>query len=90
MRSGRASRPVLTALLPVAAVFVVWDAVAIASGVWTYNPSFVTGFDLPAAIPIEEFLFFLVIPVCGLPMYDAVDTILRHRHRQRTGSEGAR
>ena len=33
------------AVLPVAAVFVLWDAVAIAAHVWTYNPRFVTGFN---------------------------------------------
>ena len=64
------------AVLPVAAVFVVWDAVAIAAHVWRYNPRFVTGFELPARIPIEELLFFIVIPVCGLLTYNAVDTIL--------------
>ena len=31
------------AVLPVAAVLVIWDAVAIAAHVWTYNPQFVTG-----------------------------------------------
>ncbi len=64
------------AVLPVAAVFVVWDAVAIAAHVWTYNPRYVTGIELPADIPIEELLFFLVIPLCGLLTYTAVDTIL--------------
>ena len=66
------------AVLPVAAVFVVWDAVAIAAHVWTYNPQFVTGFELPARIPIEELLFFIVIPLCGLLTYNAVDTILTY------------
>ncbi len=36
------------AVLPVAAVFVVWDALAIAADVWTYNPRYVTGHRLPA------------------------------------------
>jgi lycopene cyclase domain-containing protein len=64
------------AVLPVAAVFVVWDAIAIAAHVWTYNPDFVTGFQLPGQMPIEELLFFIVIPLCGLLTYNAVDTIL--------------
>ena len=72
------------AVLPVAAVFVVWDAVAIAAHVWTYNPQFVTGFDLPGHIPIEELLFFVVIPLCGLLTYNAVDTILTRLSRMRT------
>ena len=64
------------AVLPVAAVFVVWDAVAIAAHVWTYNPRFVTGLELPGSLPIEELLFFVVIPLCGLLTYNAVDALL--------------
>lgn len=64
------------AVLPVAAVFVVWDAIAIAAHVWTYNPSYITGFELLGQMPIEELLFFLVIPLCGLLTYNAVNTIL--------------
>ena len=75
------------AVLPVAAVFVIWDAVAIAAHVWTYNPQFVTGFDLPFRIPIEELLFFIVIPLCGLLTYNAVDTILTYVQKLRDRSE---
>ena len=64
-------------MLPVAAVFVVWDAVAIAAHVWTYNPQLRhRAATCPADIPIEELLFFIVIPLCGLLTYNAVDTIL--------------
>ncbi len=79
------------AVLPVAAVFVVWDAVAIAAHIWTYNPKYVTGIELPAHIPIEEVLFFIVIPLCGLFTYNAVDTILTSvRKRLRARSEHSR
>jgi lycopene cyclase domain-containing protein len=75
-----------SAVLPVAAVFVVWDAVAIAAHVWTYNPRFVTGLQLPFRIPIEELLFFIVIPLCGLLTYNAVDTILTSLQKRRARS----
>ena len=35
------------AVLPVAAVFLAWDAVAIAAGVWRYNPTYLTGWQVP-------------------------------------------
>jgi lycopene cyclase domain-containing protein len=77
-RAGR----VVRAVLPVAAVFLVWDAVAIAAGVWTYNCRYITGIEIPFRIPIEEVLFFVVIPLCGLLTYNAVTTILDWRkHR---------
>ena len=84
----RRARRAAFAVLPVAAVFVVWDAVAIAAKIWTYNPRYVTGIELPADIPIEELLFFIVIPLCGLFTYNAVDTILTYlQNRRRASSE---
>jgi lycopene cyclase domain-containing protein len=74
------------AVLPVAAVFVVWDAIAIAAHVWTYNPRFVTGIELPARIPLEELVFFIVIPLCGLLTYNAVSAILNRVSKARTRS----
>jgi lycopene cyclase domain-containing protein len=64
------------AVLPVAAVFVLWDEVAIGAHLWTYNPAYVTGVNIPIRMPIEEVLFFLVIPLCALLTYNAVSAIL--------------
>lgn len=73
---------VLRAVVPFAAVFLVWDAIAIAAGIWWYNGKYITGIELPPRIPIEEVLFFLVIPVCGLLTYGAVSTILARSRRR--------
>lgn len=67
---------VVRAVAPVALVFVVWDAIAIAAHIWTYNPQYITGIHLPADIPLEELLFFVVIPLCGLLTYNAVNAML--------------
>ncbi|MEV3905265.1 MULTISPECIES: lycopene cyclase domain-containing protein [unclassified Mycobacterium] len=64
-----------SALLPVAAVFVTWDVLAISGQVWTYNPDYVTGIRI-GSLPLEELLFFLVIPLCGLLTYNAVTSCL--------------
>lgn len=70
------------AVLPVAAVFLAWDAIAVAAGVWSYNPRYVTGVRLPLRIPIEELLFFLVVPVCAILTYGCVQAmLLRWRDR---------
>lgn len=61
----------LRALAPVAVVFLAWDAIAIVLNVWHYNPRYVSGINVPF-MPLEEFLFFLVIPLCGLLTYTAV------------------
>ena len=73
---------VVRAVLPVAAVFLVWDAVAIAARVWRYNDQYITGIEIPPHIPIEEVLFFVIIPLCGLLTYNAVTTILDWSNRR--------
>jgi lycopene cyclase domain-containing protein len=78
----RQPRRLALAVLPPAAAFLAWDAVAIAGGVWTYNRTYVTGIDLPFRLPLEEVLFFVVIPLCSVLTYNAVTTIL-DRRRQR-------
>ncbi len=80
----RQPRRLLGALLPVAVVFLVWDVVAIAAGVWWYNPRYLLGLMLPGDVPLEEVLFFLVVPLCGLLTYSAVDYILSMVSRRRT------
>jgi len=69
------------AVLPVAVIFLAWDAVAIAARVWSYNPRYVTGLRLPLAIPVEELVFFLVVPVCGILTYGCVQAMLTRWRR---------
>ncbi len=81
------------AVLPVAAVFLVWDAIAIAAGVWTYNPRYITGLLLPFRIPVEELVFFLVVPLCAILTYGCVEALLgrlpgRGRVLERSRREG--
>ncbi len=70
------------AILPVATIFLLWDEVAISAHVWTYNRAYITGADIPFQLPIEEVLFFLVIPVCALLTYSAVSAILERINRR--------
>lgn len=78
----------LKALLPVVVVFAVWDITAIARDHWTYDPRFVTGIDL-GILPLEELVFFLVIPICALLSYEAVGTVIGWAKRRSTRRTGA-
>ncbi|MGW0250558.1 lycopene cyclase domain-containing protein [Nocardia goodfellowii] len=71
------------ALWPAAAIFVVWDLVAIAAGVWDFNQRYTLGVILPGRMPVEELLFFLVVPLCGLLTFVAVQTLLDLAARRR-------
>lgn len=63
------------ALLPTVAIFVVWDVVGILRDHWSYSPRHTTGIML-GVMPLEELVFFLVIPICGLLTYEAVGYVL--------------
>ena len=75
-RVWRRPRRLLAAMALPVALFVVWDVIAIARDHWSYNPEYVTGWELPLNLPVEELVFFLVIPICGLLTFEAVRRIL--------------
>lgn len=74
-------RPVRTlkALAPVVVVFYLWDAVAIARGHWFFAEQYVTGWRMPLDVPFDEFVFFVVVPICLLLSYESVRNILDGR-----------
>jgi lycopene cyclase domain-containing protein len=72
----RWKRLLLTLILPVV-IFVVWDIYAISEGHWSFNPDSTTGVILPGALPLEEFLFFIVIPIASILSLEAVRSVKR-------------
>ncbi|MCC6497611.1 MAG: lycopene cyclase domain-containing protein [Propionibacteriaceae bacterium] len=86
-RVYRRPRRLALALLPLLVVFYIWDAVAIARGHWDYSPAHTTGWLLPGAVPLEEVVFFIVIPICGLLTFEAVgQTMARLSGRTRSAA----
>ena len=65
-------RRLLTTLVPVVVIFGLWDTFAVRAGQWTYVRRWITGVRLPGGLPIEELLFFLVIPTCAVATFEAV------------------
>ena len=65
-------RRLLLALLPTFAVFVGWVLYAIAQGHWAYDGDRILGVRLPGGIPLEEVLFFVVVPLCAVLTLEAV------------------
>jgi lycopene beta-cyclase len=70
-RVYRRPRRLLRAMWLPVALFVVWDLVAIARGHWTFDERWVTGWELPGGLPVEELAFFVVIPLCALLTFEA-------------------
>jgi lycopene beta-cyclase len=76
----RRPRRWLAALVPVFLAFGLWDWVAIHRGHWTYSPRYTTGVAF-LTLPLEELVFFLVVPTCALLTYQAVTRLLPPRPR---------
>ena len=77
VRVFRRWRRLLLTLLPVVTVFVLWDLAAIAAGQWRFDPAQTTGIVLPGGLPLDEVLFFVVVPVCAILGFEAVRKVLR-------------
>ena len=62
----------LLSIIPTALIFLVWDYYAVTRGHWKFDKEQVVGIYSPAGIPLEEFLFFLIVPLAGLMTIEAV------------------
>ena len=56
-------------------VFVLWDLAAIAAGHWSFDPAQTTGIVFPGGLPLDEVLFFLVVPICAILGFEAVRAV---------------
>lgn len=75
-RVYRQPRRLVLALLPMLVVFLAWDVLGIVRGHWWYSERYTTGILLPLDVPVEEVVFFVVVPICALLTYEAVGTVL--------------
>jgi lycopene cyclase domain-containing protein len=89
-RVYRRFRLLVLALFPVVVIFSIWDVVGILREHWDYNPASVTGVQLVFGMPLEELVFFIVIPICGLLTYEAVGQVLTRGRRLAARRRGAR
>jgi len=51
--------------------FIVWDALFTKLGFWSFNDQFILGPRF-LGLPLEEWLFFVVIPFCSVFVYEVV------------------
>ncbi|MBK8459938.1 MAG: lycopene cyclase domain-containing protein [Micropruina sp.] len=82
-RVYRRWRLALLAIIPTVVIFSVWDILGILRRHWWYSPEFTTGIHL-GVMPLEELVFFIVIPLCGLLTYEAVGAVLARLKQARS------
>lgn len=71
------ARLVLSIVIPFV-IFVLWDILVTGRGHWSFNPDYTLGITI-VNLPIEEILFFVVIPFCALFTWESVKYFLRQR-----------
>lgn len=71
-------RLILT-LIPVVTLYVIWDYYAIINDHWFFDPTKTTGVILIGFLPIEELLFFIVVPIAALLSFEAVRSIKQEK-----------
>ena len=57
-------------------IFILWDAYAIANNHWFFDPELTTGIYGPLGVPLEEYLFFLIIPIAAILTLEGVNNFL--------------
>jgi lycopene cyclase domain-containing protein len=72
VRVYRQWRRLVTALVPTVIAFGAWDLYAIHRRQWRYVDHWLIGVRLPGSLPLEELLFFLVVPTCSILTLEAV------------------
>ena len=65
-------------ILPISSFFLIWDAYAIAKGHWFFDRQQMLGIIGPFNIPLEEYLFFIVVPLAAILTIEGVTTVKPH------------
>lgn len=84
LRVLRNPRRLLLTLLITTPLFILWDAVAIAQGHWYFDHAQMTGIIGPFAVPLEEYLFFIMVPISAVLTWEGVRAFLVIVRRPRT------
>ncbi len=74
----RRVKRLLLSIAPVAILFLIWDAYAISQGHWYFDSNQILGVIGPFDIPLEEFLFFIFIPIASVMTIEAVRTVKKY------------
>jgi lycopene beta-cyclase len=73
-------RAMVLSMVFVSIPYWIWDLLVTARGHWSFNPSYVLGITI-LGMPVEEWLFFIVITFVSIFTYEAVRYVVGRRAR---------
>jgi len=65
-------KPIFKGLLAGGLIFLIWDHFFTINNIWSFNPKYISGIHI-ASLPIEEVLFFILIPYACLFIWHCVE-----------------
>ncbi len=68
---------VFPALVIPASFYIIWDIYFTSKGVWHFNENYITGVKW-YGLPVEEILFFLLVPYCCVFIYECIRCYFPH------------
>jgi lycopene cyclase domain-containing protein len=72
LRIGSRGRQLLQTEMMILAIYLSWDTWAIAKKSWFFDHHQIVNVDVLPKVPVEEFLFFLVVPIMIILSYQAL------------------
>ena len=75
----RKFRFILPGILATGVVYILWDIWFTAEGVWGFNPNYTLDLYI-LGLPLEEWLFFLVVPYCCIFLYEVLRYFVKKFH----------
>ena len=72
LRIGKRWRELLFTELAILVIYLVWDTWAIAKKSWFFDAHQIVKIDLLPKVPIEEVLFFIIVPLMVILSYQAL------------------
>lgn len=76
-----------SAMLLPALFYFIWDIYFTSKGVWSFNEKYISGIYI-VNLPLEEVLFFLVIPYCCVFIYECMEVYFPHLKTLKFGDVG--
>ena len=78
IRFYRNWRAVFLSIAVVSSVFIIWDIIFTARGVWSFNSDYLIGVNI-IGLPLEEILFFITVPFSAAFIYEVAKLYLKER-----------